>query len=368
VDERIIMHWIPVILILPYFFLLLKIYRNLLNITPFSVSSAPSTFVSVIIACRNEQEKLPALLGSIAMQDYPKELYEVLIVDDNSTDKTFETASEIATPHRIYLLKNEGRGKKEAIRTGINASRGKLIITTDADCTMGKSWIQTITAYFEENNPEMIICPVQLKSNGGFFGGFQELEFLSLQGITAGTAMAGSGIMCNGANLAFRRDAYLNHMHNLHFDLETGDDVFLLHSIRKKTNSKILWLESPDAVVSTAYSATIESFMRQRKRWISKWNAYSDGFTILTGILVFVAVFLNLFSIVYVFFDISFIRTMLTIILLKSIPDFLVLHNTTSRFGKKHLLRWFLPAQLIYPVYVSGVILYSLIQALRRGD
>jgi len=362
------MHWFPAILILPYFFLLLKIYRNLLNIAPFSVSSIPSTFLSVIIACRNEQEKLPMLMENISRQDYPEELYEVIIVDDNSTDKTFETALKMVTPERVCLLKNEAGGKKEAIRTGIKACRGNLIITTDADCTMGQNWIKTIAAFFEENRPDMIICPVQLHGSGGFFGRFQELEFLSLQGITAGSAIAGNGIMCNGANLAFTREAYLTHSDDLHSDLETGDDVFMLHSIKKESDSKILWIESNDAVVSTASSPTIGSFMRQRKRWISKWNAYNDRFTILTGILVFIATFLQLFSYVYVFIDISFIWTLLTILVLKSIPDFLVLHNTTSRYGKKHLLRWFIPAQLIYPVYVLCVVLYSLIAAERKGD
>ena len=79
--------------------------------------------------------------------------------------------------------------------------------------------------------------------------GSRSLSILSLQGITAGTAMAGNGIMCNGANLAFTRNTYLNHMENLQFGLPTGDDVFLLHSLKKEADSKIMWLESSDAIV-----------------------------------------------------------------------------------------------------------------------
>ena len=116
---------------------------------------------------------------------------------------------------------------------------------------MGKSWIRTIAAYFEENNPDMIICPVQLDGKQGFFARFQELEYLSLQGITAGTAAGGNGIMCNGGNLAFTREAYLNHADHLHMELATGDDVFLLHSLKKDPGSKIIWLESQEAVVTT---------------------------------------------------------------------------------------------------------------------
>ncbi len=122
---------------------------------------------------------------------------------------------------------------------------------------MGKNWIRTIASFFEKNNPDMIICPVQLEGSQGFSGWFQELEFLSLQGVTAGSVMAGNGIMCNGANLAFTRNAYLKHMENLHFDLNTGDDVFLLHSLKKQPGSIIMWLESPDAIVTTSSSPTL---------------------------------------------------------------------------------------------------------------
>jgi biofilm PGA synthesis N-glycosyltransferase PgaC len=357
------MYWIPAILILPYFFLLLKIYRNLLKIVPFVASSTPSASVSVIVACRNSQDKLTALLESISRQDYPEELFDVMIVDDNSTDETFKSASEFNSLKRLNVLKNKGKGKKEAIRTGISASGSRLIITTDADCTMGKNWIKTIAAFFEKNNPDMIICPVQLDGQRGFFGRFQELEFMSLQGITAGTAIAGQGIMCNGANLAFTRETFLDHMDNLHAGMPTGDDVFLLHSLKKDISSKILWLESGDSIVTTSSSSTVRSFLNQRKRWISKWNAYTDRSTILTGILTFIATCLQLSALIAVFFSLSFVWLFLIIFILKSVPDFLLLRNTTSRYGKSYLMRWFLPAQLFYPFYVIGVVIYSLIPA-----
>lgn len=191
---------------------------------------------------------------------------------------------------------------------------------------------------------------------------------MSLQGITAGTAIAGNGIMCNGANLSFTRDTYLDHMDSLQPGLPTGDDVFLLHSIKKDSGSKIMWLQSSDAIVSTSPSSNLISFMSQRKRWISKWNAYDDRFTILAGILTFAAAFLQLSAFVALLFNISFIRTFLAVIILKSIPDFLILQNTAIRYGKCHLMRWFLPAQLIYPFYVMGVVLYSLIPVSGKAD
>ena len=354
------MHWLPAILILPYIFLLLKIYRSLLKIKTFNASTDPITFVSVVVVCRNEQENLPLLLNSIAGQDYPKGLFEVIIVDDNSTDRTYEIASGFTGPGNIIVINNKGKGKKQAIRTGINASSGILIITTDADCRMGKRWIRTIAAFYEKHKPGMIICPVQIEPKAGFFGRFQELEFLSLQGITSGSVFSGDATMCNGANLSFTREAYLNHTDNLHFEIASGDDIFLLHSLKKQIQSKILWLESPDTVVTAASSPTVGSFLKQRRRWISKGKAYRDGFTILLGIVTFVTIMLQVSVLVAGFINPAFIGVFLTIFLLKSVPDFLILRNTSGRYGKRELMNWFLPAQTIYPFYVLCVVCYSL--------
>jgi cellulose synthase/poly-beta-1,6-N-acetylglucosamine synthase-like glycosyltransferase len=355
------MHWLPAILILPYIFLLLKIYRSLLNINTFYVLTEPITFVSVIVACRNEEENLPFLLNSIGSQDYPGELFEVIIVDDNSNDRTGQIASDFIGKGNVVAIKNKGKGKKQAIRSGINASSGNLIITTDADCRMGTKWIRTIAAFYEKHKPDMIICPVHIKPGSGFFSRFQELEFLSLQGITAGTLFSGDATMCNGANLSFTREVYFNHADNLHFEIASGDDIFLLHSLKKVRESKISWLESPDALVTMVASPTLRSFVKQRRRWISKVKGYNDRFTILLGIVTFVTIILEVSILIAGFINPAFIKVFLTIFLLKSVPDFLILQNTSGRYMERKLINWFLPVQIVYPIYVLWVAFFSLI-------
>jgi len=359
------MRWLPAILILPYIFILLKIYRSLLIIKPFSVVTGPSIFVSVVVACHNEQEKLALLLKSLSDQNYPGELFEVIIVNDNSTDKTSDAASTFRGIKNLVPLNNKGIGKKQAIRTGIKASKGKLIITTDADCRMGERWISTIAAFYAKHIADMIICPVQIESESGFFGRFQELEFLSLQGITAGCVAAGEPTMCNGANLSFTREAYLNNSENLHDDLTSGDDIFLLHSM-KKNHSKILWLESSDAIVTTTSSPSIGSFLKQRRRWISKGKAYSDGFTILQASATFLAILVQVSYLLAGIFYPEFLWVFLVVFLLKSVPDILILLNTCKRYGKRNLLIWFIPSQIVYPFYVLSVVCYSLISKTKQ--
>jgi cellulose synthase/poly-beta-1,6-N-acetylglucosamine synthase-like glycosyltransferase len=354
------MYWLVVILILPYFFLLITIYRSLLKIKIFEVSKNPQTFVSVIIACRNEQETLPYLLKCLAAQNYPEKLFEVIIVNDNSEDKTLEIATEFKMMPNILVINNKGQGKKQALRTGISTSVGDLIITTDADCTMGKNWIRTIVAYYEMYHDDMIICPVQIESAANFFGKLQDLEYLSLQGITAGSAISKNPTMCNGANIAYTRVAYLSNSDNLHDEINSGDDIFLLHSLKTQFNSKISWLESPDNLVTTSSSSTFGAFLKQRGRWISKGKAYKDKYTIILGIVTFTAVILQLCCFITSIIFPSLVWIFLAVVALKSIPDYLILMNTTGRYGRKKLMRWFLPAQIIYPFYVLSVVIYSL--------
>ena len=355
------MHWIPVILIIPYCVILLIIYRSLLQIKPFNVSAVPVTLVSIVVACRNEEKNLQLLLKCIAEQDYPKELFEIIVVDDNSTDKTYEAATGYTQAWNIKALHNNGKGKKQSVRTGINASVGNLIITTDADCRMGKNWIRTISAFYEKHKPDMIICPVQIEASQGFFGKFQQLEFLSLQGITAGSAISGNGTMCNGANLSFTRKAYTDQIANLHDEIASGDDIFFLQSLKKDTRSKILWLESTEAIVTTSASASVRSFLDQRSRWISKAGAYNDMFTIILGIVTFVTILIQFSVLVSAFINRSFIPALIIVFVLKSMADLLILVNTSRRYGRSELMFWLLPSLIVYPFYVLSVIFYSVI-------
>ncbi len=143
------MHWFLLIFSAPYFFLLLWLYSRLRKIKRYNPAHRTSdVMISVVIACRNESHNLKNILPDIAGQDYPPEMFEVVVVDDNSTDNTFENASGFTNIKNLKALKNKGEGKKMAITTGVNAASGELIITTDADCRMGKNWLITIASFY----------------------------------------------------------------------------------------------------------------------------------------------------------------------------------------------------------------------------
>jgi biofilm PGA synthesis N-glycosyltransferase PgaC len=350
------MQWLLLIILIPYIYLITKIYLSLSKIGPFHPKRDPEKFISVIVACRNEEMTIPLLLSDFSDQNFNPDLFEIIIVIDNSSDSTFEVASGFGRIKNIKVMNSSGRGKKQAMRTGVEASAGSFIIVTDADCRVGNSWLKTIASFEAEYEPEMIICPVQLEDGRGFFHRFQELEFLSLQGITAGTAAGQNPVMCNGAALAFQKEIYLKYAGSLHDELASGDDVFLLHNIKIDRGKKIMWLESSESKVLTPASGNLSSFLRQRARWISKAGAYNDRFTLVLAIVTFVTISVQLLLFIGGLFNPGMLLVFAAYFVLKSIPDFLILSNTAARYGKKNLLRWFLPSQLVYPFYVMAII------------
>jgi cellulose synthase/poly-beta-1,6-N-acetylglucosamine synthase-like glycosyltransferase len=355
------MQWLLLIILIPYIYLILKIYSSLTKIKQFVPKKVSEIFVSVIVACRNEEKRLPLLLSDISNQTCNHDLFELIIVNDNSSDSTFDVAWKFSRIKNLKVLNSAGSGKKKAIRTGVEASAGSYIIVTDADCRIGKEWVKTISSFQAEYKPEMIICPVKMEGRKGFFYRFQELEFLSLQGITAGTAVGENPVMCNGACLAFRKETYLKHAGNLHDELASGDDVFLLHNIKNEPGKRILWLESSEATALTRTEDNLLSFLHQRARWISKAGAYGDRFTQVLSIVTFVTISVQLFLLLGGLFIPRLLWAFAVYFVLKSVPDFLLLSNTAGRYGKKNLMRWFLPSQLVYPFYVIAIVLCALV-------
>lgn len=350
------MYWLLLLISIPYLYIILRVYKSLRGIRSFTAASTPDTFISVVAACRNEEASLPFLLADIAAQDYPPSLFEVIISDDNSSDKTHDVASGFPGIKNLRVLRNRGSGKKAALRTAVSEARGNLVVAVDADSRMEPGWLKTIVSFHEKEGSDMIICPVMLEAEGrGFFLRFQELEFLGLQAITAGSAAAGDPLMCNGANLFFTKKSFERHAFHLHDELASGDDIFLLHRMKADGSSRISWLESADARVRTNALHSPAEYLRQRARWISKAGSYKDLSTKFTALATLAVVLLQPAALIAAFAGIRFLLLYPALLLAKSLPDYLVLRNTAVRYGKRYLLKWFIPSQLIYPFYVIAV-------------
>jgi cellulose synthase/poly-beta-1,6-N-acetylglucosamine synthase-like glycosyltransferase len=327
-----------------------------------------NTKVSIILPFRNEEKGLLNCLEHLIKQNYPPSLFEIILIDDHSTDTSLEKAKNFKETHPVFDVKiielkniHQGPGsKKRAIREGIDTASGELIITTDADCTMGAEWIKTIVAFYEENKPKMIISPVCFVDKSSFFGKLQQLEFLSLQAITVAAAGIKHPIMANGANLAYQRQAFYDvqaFSGNEH--IASGDDVFLLHQFQKKFPGEILFIKSLYALVYTDAPAGFDSFISQRKRWTSKNRHYKDLFTKYTGLSVFLFCFMLLISLCFSICSYYAMLFGLAFYFIKFLIDLPLLLMITSFLKKKRLMALYPIAGMLYPPYVVFMGIYG---------
>jgi biofilm PGA synthesis N-glycosyltransferase PgaC len=268
-------------LLLTAYGFLIDHYRRAWNAIPvYSDVPVPKTLVSIVVAVRNERKNIERLRDCLYRQDYPKELYEIIIVDDHSTDDTEEKfrsfyAEDFSTK---YVKLAEGSGsKKAAITTGIRLAAGDLIITTDADCAMGPAWVSTMVSFFSDRNAKFVAAPVIMKSRRSFLGIFQSLDFLSLQGITGASVDKRLHSMCNGANLAYAKEAFIevNGFEGIDH-LPSGDDMLLMHKIYTKYPEQVFYLKNKEAIVTTEPETNWKDFFNQRIRWASKAVHYKD--------------------------------------------------------------------------------------------
>lgn len=340
-----------------YFLMILLFYTGWKRIAPFTAESEISgLLVSVIIPVRNESLHIKELLGDLAGQEISGKHFEVIIIDDHSEDNTFTLIKGICEQHDnifLYQLNSGEKGKKAAIAVAIEKAKGKLIITTDGDCRMGSKWLSTIAAYYEKYKPKMIISPVLFHKEKNIFQALQSLEFSGLVSSGAGSAGIFRQIMCNGANLAYEKNIFFENKDPMHNEISSGDDIFILHSIKKKYRKDIHFLKSAEAAVYTKAQPDISSFLSQRARWVSKSAGYSDLDSIITAMLVFLMNISLIVTFIAGCFNLFYLKIFLVIFIAKSLADFLLLHSFLKFFNKQKLLFWFIPLQFVYFIYVS---------------
>ncbi len=335
--------------ILCYLVLILWIAHHWFHSKDYTVKeSRPQTCVSVLIPFRNEASHLPHLMRALKNQSYPEALVEYLFINDHSTD-----GGEVLVKDFPCFL-STGSGKKGALKTGLQHATGDLIVTLDADCVVGESWLSTIVAFYEEQHADLIICPVKIVAKGSLWSKIQALEFQSLAASTGGAALGGMPIMCNGANLAFRKQLTDSEQDVFNAKYVSGDDMFLLE-YAKHHKAKIAYLKSPLAMVQTHPESWI-SFWKQRSRWTSKSTGYHDAGIIVSGAVVFCA---NLSLLIFPFVSLDLYFWSL---FAKFLCDVLLLSVSASFFSQQKLIWLTILLTPVYPFYVLIVLLRGLVR------
>lgn len=322
-------------------------------------NTVPKNRFSIIIPFRNEAHNLSGLLKSISIINYPSELFEILLVNDDSQDNFNPIIEEFMNRNpslNFQLLKNirkTNSPKKDAINTAINLSNFEWIVTTDADCVVPVNWLKLFNQFIEDENPVFISAPVKFSLQKSLLFHFQNLNFTSLMGSTLGGFGIDNPFMCNGANLCYHKETFFELKgFEGNANIASGDDIFLMEKMFRIYPKKVKFLKSEKAIVETNAENTWKLFINQQIRWASKSASYKSLFAKFVGIIVFseslMVLILGIFTLLFPQFWLTFIL----VFTLKIFVDFALIAKTSFFLKSTKSLKHYLIVSLLYPFFI----------------
>jgi len=324
-------------------------------------------FISVVVAARNEEKNITHCIQSLLKQDYPIDKFEILIIDDFSTDQTAELIKkfEASETNLKYLSSTAKRHekiivsyKREAIQTGISASKGQYILLTDADCIVPPSWITTFSEQFIKEDCVFIGGPVIISDEKpNLLTSFQGLDMIGMMVITGAGYQSGNQLLANGANMGFSKQVFIELNGYAQFpNKASGDDMFLLHHFHQNHPNSIRFLKTLSAVVVTQPEYSIKSLLKQRIRWASKNNAYKEmNINFSLSVLFLVSLTIIILGVCSIIKASIFFPGFCVLYILKIFSDYLLQREAIRFFDKRTLAKYFFLSQNIHTLYIVWV-------------
>lgn len=359
---------IYLLLSLLYTGLIWLIYRGWLC-TPEALPSGEVTRIkfSIIIPARNESAHILACIQAIQSCEYPKENYEIILIDDHSTDDTAIKVRNIADSGiRVYTLPEGKTGKKEGISYGVSMARHDHILCTDADCIPGKGWISSHAAAFSKREVLFTTGIVMPLRGSSVLDHFQWMDFAATMVLTAAGIKHKLWFLANGANFGFSRDFFYQaggYSGNTH--IASGDDIFMIQKAVAMDSNKIVFVKSQSGFVLTHPVSSWAALLEQRKRWATKALKTKGQGVMLVQAFVFMLSLCIVSGILfgYVLYEGIFLWAGIAMGL-KLIVDYVFLSQLAQFYVQKVGWRYFLPSFLVYLFHI----LYSGYQAMFPGS
>ncbi|MEN8138063.1 MAG: glycosyltransferase [Bacteroidota bacterium] len=327
-------------------------------------TASPVNEFSIIIPFRNEEQNLERLIGSLALIEYPYNKFEVILVDDNSEDRSFEIANTLLRytkiKSRVIKVPEGTSGKKNALNIGIEEALFSWIITTDADCTVQPLWVKLIDQKLQVEETVMLAGPVNMISNNeGFIDLFQRCDLAAMMGSTIGGFGLGKPFLCNGANLSFRKDTFYEvGGYEGNMNMASGDDLFLMEKIIKKIPNKVKYIKAGSAIVYTNAMETVSQFVQQRIRWAAKSSSYSSLFIKGVSLMIGLSNAMLLLLMIFAAFGV-YLKDVLPFIVLKFLVDFWLLKISSNFLGDSKKIYLYPVVAITYPFYVVSIAFLS---------
>jgi glycosyltransferase involved in cell wall biosynthesis len=318
--------------------------------------------LSVVVAFRNEAKNLRQLLVSLKNQSLSGSLFEVILVDDHSTDDGIVVLNEAKQEiQNLILAKNSSVGKKAAVETGIKLSKGEIIVATDADCLHHKEWLAQHLYYHNLEEVKFISGPVRLFEATNAFERWQQLEFAGLNAIGAASIFNKTPDMCHGANISYKKKVFYEvGGFEKHKHIPSGDDQLLMHEVFHLYPEGLFFIPSEKALVETAYPIGLKGFYHQRIRWISKMHFYQQPLLKLQLYSSFLFLSAIAFFGIMSVMNQSYLAYFISLFLIKTTADYIFYSHTLSFYRLSNRKRFFLISELVHIIYILSLGILSL--------
>jgi len=304
---------------------------------------------SVIVAARNGRENILNCLISLHNLEYPEGKLEIIIVDDDSTDDTYEIIADfIKDKNRFKLIKPTKQiaakpGKANALANGIEISGGEIIMTTDADCVVSPTWAITLASYYKGD--VAFVGGFTTQNSDSLFNGMQAVDFVYLLTVAAGTINLGQPVSCIGNNMSFTRKAYDEIGGYASIPFSVTEDLALIRKIKALKKYKIIYPMDKGSLVVSKPLENLKSIYHQKKRWgVGGLKTEALGFFVIgTGFLA------NLLVLVSPFI---FSAPILYLVFFKLTSDYLLLYSSHKYLDLPFTFTSYLVFEIYYTFYV----------------
>jgi cellulose synthase/poly-beta-1,6-N-acetylglucosamine synthase-like glycosyltransferase len=316
-------------------------------------------YVSVIIAARNEENNIEKSVLSVSKSNYPKDKYEIIVVNDRSTDSTENILKELQSIiSNLNVLsittdsqKKNLKGKPGAISYGISVARGEIIMMTDADCIVNEEWINSIVSEFSNNQVGLVASFTNVIGER-IFDKIQAVEWAYLHTMASGGIGWNHPLGCYGNNLSIRKQAYekVGGYENISFSVT--EDLAMLQAI-SNSGYEVRYITKADADVDTLPTLTFADYIKQRHRWAV--GGLGLGWKALIFVLSSSFLFLGLLSSILLGSAMYFSFILLT----RLLWDYLLISDSFRILKKEELIKW-IPLSVAFFMIIEPLVPFLL--------
>ena len=253
-------------------------------------NSAEIPGVSIVICAKNELENLKKLIPLLLKQQF--ESYEIILVDDKSTDETYDYVIELDQKEpkfklvRIDSTPDHINNKKYALTLGIRAARFDHVLLTDADCfPENEIWLKEMSIGFKSDRKNFVIGYSQYFKVKGLLNIFIKYETMFTAIQYFGIGLLGNPYMGVGRNIAYRKSFFLdNNGFGKFKSIVGGDDDLLVNRYAKRKNTSFML--SPESTIYSIPKTKLSEFILQKTRHLSVGKYYRRTDKLLLGLLL----------------------------------------------------------------------------------